>query len=152
MSKADRIVGVLRRWRIPLGLGAVALLSMPLWLPRCASYDLGCSEQPTARSQEICEALAEHTEISLAAKSIPLPGWHTELSALKAIYCDLGINANDAPELKRMSRRGPQALAFLALDLWELVTPSAPTFMSQRTNPQDPNYLLKDGCPGKSAR
>jgi hypothetical protein len=149
VSKADRIVGALRRWRIPLGLSAVVLLSMPLWLPRCASHDLGCSEQPTARSREICEALAEHREISLAAKSIPVPGWHTEMDALKAIYCDLDINAADAPELKRMSRRGPQALAFLALDLWELATPSAPSFMSQRTNPK---HLLKHGCPSNSAR
>lgn len=88
----------------------------------------------------------------MAAKSIPLPGWHTELDALKAIYCDLRISAEDAPELKQMSRRAPQALAFMARDLWELATPSAPFFMSQRTNPKHPLYLLKDGCPGQVAR
>jgi len=118
----------------------------------CPSRLLGCDQQPTPRSRQICEALADHREIALGAKSIPYPQWRTELGTPRDIYCELGISAADAPELKRMSERAPQALAIVAHDLYELVTPSLPLFMSQHTDPKDPAYYLKDGCPGKTPR
>ena len=136
-----------RQWRRRLLLAGFVLLAAS----GCPSRLLGCEEQPTPRSRQICEALADRREIALGAKSIPYPQWRTELGTPKDIYCELGINAADAPELERMSQRGPQALAILARDLYELVTPSLPLFMSQRTDPKDPSYYLKDGCPGKTS-
>lgn len=113
----------------------------------CASYTLGCSEQPSQRRREICHALAEHSEIRLAIKSIPLPGWSNEEGAIEAIYCELGISVKDKPELEPM-RRSETRLGFLAQDLYELVEPAAER-RSSLNDPAHPFYRLRNGCPAK---
>jgi hypothetical protein len=145
MSDPVEVVGARSPWWVPLAF-ALCLLETS----GCASHLLGCDEQPTPRSREICEALADRREIALGAKSIPYPQWRTKVGASEAIYCELKVSAGDAPELQQMSRRAPQALAFLARDLYELVTPTA-DFLSRRNDPSQPDYRLKNGCPGTAS-
>jgi len=129
----------------------LVVLCASLFWPRgsMASRDIGCAKVQLRREGEICRALSEAMEWTWLGHAIIAPGWRLTWPGLRRVYCGANIAAADIPALETLARGSDWRLESGAGNLLRLVAASAGTSDEPETsifNPQNPDYLLKDGC------
>lgn len=105
--------------------------------------ELGCARQANPRTVQICRAIADEMEFELMGHVVPAPGYKVTSQTLVRVYCRLGLSKNDEAALKRLTGVGPAADHLL--ELVGAVSVDRGTIF----HPQNPSYLLKDGCPAR---
>ena len=114
-----------------------------------ASRDIGCAMAQSTREREICRALSEALEWTWLGHAIIAPGWRLTWPGLRRVYCGQNIAAADIPALETLARAADWRLETGAANLLRLVAASGGKSDEPETsifNPQNPDYLLKDGC------
>ena len=118
---------------------------------RMRSRNLGCPEFPNPRAREICKALSDSMEWTWSGHGIIWPGWRVTWSALRRAFCAARIGAADLPALEILKSSPDWRLQDAADSLSRLVSSRSGNSIEPENSifdPDNPGYILKDGCPG----
>jgi hypothetical protein len=129
--------------------------------------DLDCGALREARGVQICQKIERELEWTWTGHAILAPGWRPSFATARRVFCDLPVNAADAPVLARMKQHAdwrPQSAAQSQLNLLGAAAIAAlnsagavyrpiveeieqsigdEVSIFNRTNP---DYVLKGGC------
>lgn len=124
------------------------------------STDIGCDEWTDKRSHEICQSLSDNLEWGWTGHATIAPGWKTNWTTVKNVYCDQKITTADLPLLEKMcgsvinpymsctkvpDARLASGIEFLIKTIISLG--QVPTELKGTIyDPENKDYLLKDGC------
>jgi hypothetical protein len=111
--------------------------------------DIGCTKADSGRARVICEAIAASMEWTWLGHAVISPGYRPTFDSARKVYCHLKINKDDVAILQKLKTDGVAGdwrLESGANDLLQLVDNNKVNDGSV-FSPQNPNYILKDGCP-----
>jgi hypothetical protein len=133
--------------------------------------DLGCDAH-TGRAKEICIDLAHEMEWTWLGHAIVAPGWRVTFVTIGRVYCKDSLSLKDIDTLKYLAGHRPfktddarleqGILGLLALlrsrpetkasgimdSIFDVARTEAYTIDGTSLfNPQNPDYILRDGCP-----
>ena len=138
--------------RMKLSLRLSGLLTMAIALSTgCAHMSrrrMECPQRQDPREREICEAISHEIKFfytgrhALLLLEFQMPG-----GVAPRLYCELHIQPADLPALQSLVRSSDSRLSGTAQSLQELLQ-GRDQPLDSTYNPDNPNYLLKHGCPG----
>jgi hypothetical protein len=122
------------------------------------SRDIGCAEISSGRPRQICDAIAASLTWQWMGHATVAPGYKPSFDGVRKVYCELKIVKGDVESLQSLIQYDPSRkwvpdwrLESEADMLLRIVASLDGASGGEPPNsifsPQNPDYLLKSGCP-----
>ncbi len=127
----------------------LATLTLLLWATHSWAGDgskrLACGTQTTPDATAICKLLQTHMEFEWSGHATLAPGYRVTFTSIRKVWCARPFSPTDVPALQQLEKSQDWRLQMGANALRILVE-KAPQPANSVYNPENPAYILRQGC------